>query len=114
MKNGEASSFFEKNEMITIFFVPFKFLNHSAYESLYRPIYHSIYFKYVYIFLSPLTDFLVHLEPSTAAATQANREEVDSRSVFVGNVSLLSLFSLSFSVHCAICFKFGLVSINMV
>ncbi|KAL5563262.1 hypothetical protein UlMin_033009 [Ulmus minor] len=25
-------------------------------------------------------------EPSTAAATQANREEVDSRSVFVGNV----------------------------
>ncbi|GMN58924.1 hypothetical protein TIFTF001_028022 [Ficus carica] len=28
-------------------------------------------------------------EPSTAAATQANREEVDSRSVFVGNLCMV-------------------------
>lgn len=29
-------------------------------------------------------------DPATAAANQANKEEVDARSVFVGNVRLLS------------------------
>lgn len=31
----------------------------------------------------------MQLDPASAAASQANREEVDSRSVFVGNVSTL-------------------------
>lgn len=31
--------------------------------------------------------YVVCLDPASAAATQASREEVDSRSVFVGNVS---------------------------
>ena len=55
--------------------------------------------------LPTLTDFLVKLEPSTAAASQASREEVDSRSVFVGNVRPLTLFSLwLFIMDWSVCF----------
>lgn len=35
--------------------------------------------------------FCLDVDPANAAASQANREEVDSRSVFVGNVSILLL-----------------------
>lgn len=38
-------------------------------------------FFYVFPLLQP--------DPAAAAANQANREEVDSRSIFVGNVRLL-------------------------
>lgn len=38
------------------------------------------------------------LDPTTAAASQANREEVDARSVFVGNVSpLLDVYFMMLS-----------------
>ena len=46
------------------------------------------------MFSFPLIDFYSLPEPSSAAATQANREEVDSRSVFVGNVRPLTLISI--------------------
>lgn len=35
------------------------------------------------------------IDPATAAASQANKEEADARSVFVGNVSTRMLKSLS-------------------
>lgn len=36
-----------------------------------------------------LIDSYLLIDPATAAASQANREEIDARSVFVGNVSSL-------------------------
>lgn len=39
--------------------------------------------------LVSVIDYYLQIDPANAAASQINREEVDSRSVFVGNVSCL-------------------------
>lgn len=45
---------------------------------------------------------LMLLDPAAAATSQVNREEIDSRSVFVGNVRVFSLFTLSLGA-CVLC-----------
>ena len=42
------------------------------------------------VLFAPLLE--LSTDPASAAASQANKEEVDSRSAFVGNVSSIILF----------------------
>ena len=53
--------------------------------------------------------YCFHIDPAIAAASQANKEEVDARSVFVGNVSTRMLKSLILSKLFALC----ALSLNM-
>lgn len=40
-----------------------------------------------HLYIHQKTHLYIHADPASAAASQANREEADTRSVFVGNVS---------------------------